>query len=178
MPGFDNDVLFMGGGIDTRGTTPISNQMNTNGQLLIGSTAAPYIRVATLTAGSGIGITNGAGSITISATGGGFSWMTQSSSMPLSAGNGFIANGGGALAFSLPATSAVGDQVAVTLDGATSWSITQGAGQQIRFGNLQTASGAGGSLTSTAQGDSVYLVCSVADTKWNVIDSIGNITIA
>jgi hypothetical protein len=41
----------------------------TNGQLLIGDTAAGYFKSATLTAGTGISVTNGAGSVTIAATG-------------------------------------------------------------------------------------------------------------
>ena len=46
----------------------------TNGQLLIGSTPTTGLSVATLTAGTGITITNGAGSITVAASGaGGFS---------------------------------------------------------------------------------------------------------
>jgi hypothetical protein len=178
MPGFDNDTLFFGNGIDTRGVTPIANQMTANGQLLIGSTASPYIRVGTLTPGPGVAISNGAGAITVSAFGGGMSWTTQGASIALVNNNAYIANGGGALAFSLPIISAVGDVVALTLDGAGSWAITQGAGQQIRFGAFQTTLGAGGSLTSTAQGDTVHLVCSVANLTWNVISSIGNITIA
>lgn len=44
-------------------------QVTTDGQLLIGSTVAPNIRVATITAGTGISITNGAGTIQIDATG-------------------------------------------------------------------------------------------------------------
>jgi hypothetical protein len=43
----------------------------TNGQLLIGNTTGNTLTKATLTAGSGISITNGAGSITIAATGSG-----------------------------------------------------------------------------------------------------------
>ena len=43
----------------------------TNGQLLIGNTTGNTLAKATLTAGSGISITNGAGSITIAASGGG-----------------------------------------------------------------------------------------------------------
>jgi len=42
----------------------------TNGQLLIGNTTGNTLAKATLTAGSGVSITNGAGSITIAATGG------------------------------------------------------------------------------------------------------------
>lgn len=43
----------------------------TNGQLLIGNTTGNTLTKATLTAGTGITITNGAGSITIAASGGG-----------------------------------------------------------------------------------------------------------
>jgi hypothetical protein len=43
----------------------------TNGQLLIGNTTGNTLTKATLTAGAGISITNGAGAITIAATGGG-----------------------------------------------------------------------------------------------------------
>lgn len=68
MPGFSNDVVYFGG-IDTRGVSPIANQMTTDGQLLIGSTAAPHIKVGTITAGSGITVTPSSGSIQISSSG-------------------------------------------------------------------------------------------------------------
>lgn len=58
------------------GVLPVANggtgqSSYTNGQLLIGNTSGNTLTKATLTAGSGISITNGAGSITIAATGGG-----------------------------------------------------------------------------------------------------------
>ena len=58
----------------TSGTLPVTaggtgQTSYTNGQLLIGSTTGNTLTKATLTAGSGVTITNGAGSITISATG-------------------------------------------------------------------------------------------------------------
>lgn len=58
------------------GTLPVANggtgqTTYTDGQLLIGNTTGNTLTKATLTAGSGITITNGAGSITIAATGGG-----------------------------------------------------------------------------------------------------------
>ena len=148
----------------------------TNGQLMIGNSGNDP-SLAGLTPGPGIGISSGAGSITISAWGGGLSWTTKGASTPLVVNNAFISNAGAAISYSLPAASAVGDVVALTLSGSTSWAITQGAGQQIRFGSLETTSGAGGSLTSTGQGDTVHMVCSVASTYWNVISSIGNITV-
>jgi hypothetical protein len=58
------------------GTLPVANggtgqTTYTDGQLLIGNTSGNTLAKATLTAGSGISITNGAGTISIAATGGG-----------------------------------------------------------------------------------------------------------
>ncbi len=69
MAGFSNDTVY-GTNVDFSGNTTVAPTMVADGQLLIGATAAPNIRVATLTAGAGITITNGAGSIIIAATGG------------------------------------------------------------------------------------------------------------
>ena len=49
-------------------TLAASTPMSTNGQLLIGNATNGYPSVATLTAGTGVTITNGAGSITIAAS--------------------------------------------------------------------------------------------------------------
>ena len=70
------------GTITLAGTLAVANggtgqTSYTNGQLLIGNTLENTLTKATLTAGSGISITNGNGSITIAATGsGGFSPVT------------------------------------------------------------------------------------------------------
>lgn len=76
MPsGFDNNIAFFKGA-DTRNTSitqAVTNQMD-DGELLIGRTVADvngsFITAAPLTAGAGITITNGPGSITIAAAGG------------------------------------------------------------------------------------------------------------
>jgi hypothetical protein len=61
-------------------TNNVTNQpeLTTNGQLLIGSTSANPV-AATLTAGTGITVTNGAGSITIASSGGGggLTWLAS-----------------------------------------------------------------------------------------------------
>lgn len=104
-------------------------------------------------------------------------WLTISANQTLVINEGYFCIApGGALSLALPATATIGDIIEVTLDGATSWTITQSAGQQIRFGNVQTTSGAGGSLASTAAGDTVRLVAQSA-TKWNVISSVGVLTV-
>lgn len=71
MPGYvskPSGSIVWADNIDTSGGNPATEQVTTDGQLLIGSTASPNIRVGTITAGSGISVVNGSGSITISAT--------------------------------------------------------------------------------------------------------------
>lgn len=156
----------------------ITNLALTNGQLAIGSTGADP-SAATLTAGTGISITNGAGSITLNAIGGGLTWtVVTGTSQSAAVNNGYIANNAGLVTVTLPATSAVGDTVAVTgINNATGWKVAQNAGNQIFFGASSTTSGAGGSLASTATRDTVYLVCVTANSAWNVVSSIGNLTV-
>lgn len=178
MQGFQNNVAYFQG-IDTRGVRPIANQMVADGQLIIGSTAAPNMVVNTLTAGTGIGIVNGSGSITINASGGGLKWtVITGASQAMAVNNGYIANNGGQVAFTLPTVSAVGDMLAVTgINNATGWKISYGLNQQIFFGT-STCTLTTGSLTSFATRDTVTLVCIVANLEWQVISSIGNITVA
>lgn len=68
MAGFDNDVVYSTN-VDFRGTTPIAGQVTTDGQLLIGSTAAPYIKVAIPTGSNGIAVTTGGGTLDFSQSG-------------------------------------------------------------------------------------------------------------
>lgn len=124
---------------------------------------------------------NGAGSSPTfqAAAAGGISWsVVTGTTQTLAANNGYFANNGTQVDFSLPATAAVGDTFAVAgMNNATGWTITQGAGQTIHFGDTDTTTGAGGSLTSTATYDVVELVCNVANTDYVVTRSIGNITV-
>lgn len=147
----------------------------TNGQLLIGNGSG--YALATITAGANISVTNGAGTITIAGGGsGGYAWSAITANQSAVAGQGYFVTAN-AVDVALPATSAVGDSFQISLDGGTSWTISQGAGQQIFIGSSSTTAGVGGSLASTAQGDVVELVCRVADTEWRVVDVIGNITV-
>ncbi len=150
----------------------------TNGQLAIGSTGADPT-ASTLTAGTGISITNGAGSITIAGSGGGLTWTVVTGTTQAAAvNNGYIANNAGVVTITLPATSAVGDIVRVTgINNATGWKVAQNSGNQIFFGTTSTTAGTGGSLQSTQTRDAVELVCTSTSANWQVISSIGNITV-
>lgn len=68
--GFDNDVVYAKN-IDLRGVSPVVGQFTADGQMLIGAAVAPFARIGTLTAGTGITVTNGAGSITLAVSGSG-----------------------------------------------------------------------------------------------------------
>lgn len=149
----------------------------TNGQLAIGNTGNDP-SAATLTAGTGVSISNGAGSITINAAGGGLTWtVVTGATQAMSVNNGYIANRAGTVAFTLPTSSAVGDIVAVTgINTATGWSIGYTTNQQIFFGT-SSATITTGTLASINIRDTVFLVCVVANLTWNVIFSVGNITV-
>jgi len=73
---FTGSPITSSGTLTLGGTLAVANggtgqTSYTNGQLLIGNTTGNTLTTATLTPGSGVSITNGAGSITISATGSG-----------------------------------------------------------------------------------------------------------
>jgi len=151
----------------------------THGQIPIGSTGADPV-LATITQGANITVTNAAGSITIAAAGGGgISWSIITADLdPMVIDNGYICNKGGLLSMTLPATSVVGSVLRVTgMNTNVGWRIVQRANQQIHFSGLSTTAGAGGYLESTLKRDSVELVCVVADLDFNVISSVGNLTI-
>jgi hypothetical protein len=131
--------------------------------------------VITLIGSGDISVTGnpGTNTLTISATGLP-TWNKISASQPLVSNMGYICTGGGVLVLTLPATSLVGDIIEITLDGSAGFSVHQGAGQSILLGNTNTTAGVGGSLTSTQQGDSLRMVCSVTNLRWNVLSSMGN----
>lgn len=88
-----------------------------------------------------------------------------------------VDNGASVVAFTLPATAAFGTQIEIAGFSSGGWTLAQAAGQSINFGSKATTTGVGGSLASSNQNDYVKLVCVTANTTWNVIGSIGNITI-
>jgi hypothetical protein len=89
----------------------------------------------------------------------------------------YMANNGSTLStFVLPVTAAFGTVISIAGYSSGGWSILENSGQSINFGNLSTTVTTG-SLSSTNQNDYVKLLCVVANTTWNVIGSIGNLTI-
>lgn len=179
LTGLTNHSLLLGGA----STTLTNLGVATNGQIPIGSAAADPV-LATITAGTGISVTNGAGSITIATTGSaGLGWTsTAATTIALAANTGYITTAGTAITATLPtASSIVGTAIGFLVSGAGTVTIAQGTGQQIRFGNQTTTSGATGTLTSTAQGDALVLICTTAASgsagAWQCLNSVGNWTV-
>ena len=136
-----------------------------------------------LAAGAGITTVASTNTITIAATGMGFVWQVVTSVSPanpitLQADAGYFCEGGSTVNFVLPATASVGDTyVVANTNTNTGWIISQRAGQTIIYGSTTTNGGVGHGLNSTANGDTVKLICYVANTVWQAFDSFGNITL-
>ena len=152
-------------------------QLTVNGQTFIGSAGNNPV-AATLTAGAGISIVNGAGSITISGSGSA-GWVDQTTTpVTMAVNTGYTADAGASLiTLTLPATSAIGDFLEINGKGSGLYTIAQTVGQQIHFGNLASTSGAGGTISSTLQFDCIRLRCITANTIWVVVSAVGNFTV-
>lgn len=174
----DNSVLV---GSGTSAITPIV--VGTNGQVIIGSTAADPVFATLSSTGGTISYTTGAGTLNIDTTAQpGVTWSVQTDTTQAAAADGaYIANNAGLVTVTLlaAASAGIGTKLRVTgINNATGWKIAQNASQQIFLGTSTTTAGVSGSLASTAIRDSVELVCTDSSGLfWNVISSIGNITV-
>lgn len=156
-----DDTVVASVGSDSGTATPSSNNFN-----IVGTN----------------GITTSASTDTITIDGASisdFDWnVATGSTQAITVNNGYFANYAGTLAFTLPATAAVGDTIQIAQMAASQgWSLAQNAGQTCYIGNTATTTGAGGSLASTDDGDWIELVCRVANTDFQVNVKSGNITV-
>jgi hypothetical protein len=143
----------------------------TNGQLLIGNTGnTPALN--TITAGAGIAVSNGAGSITITALSpSGFPWTDEAASFNASSNNGYFVTA--VATATLPPTPSQGDVIRIVSDTASIVTILANGGQKIRLGNVISA--AAGTAASTRIGDAMELVYRTADTTWyNFASPVGS----
>ena len=158
-----------------------------------GLTQTPGANSLTLTAppititGNGVTVTGSpvslGGTVNLTVAAGGTPWIdVTGTTQTIAVNTGYIADNAAKVVFTLPATAALGDTFYITgkaSAGTAGWQLKQNASQQIFFGSSSTTAGTGGSLTSTNQLDSIRAVCVTAgaSTIWNIICSIGNITV-
>ncbi len=176
--------LVGAGGITITNTAPnitidgsgVGSSTTYNGNSGSATPAAGILNV--LGAGT-VNVTGAGNTLTITGTGGGsgLTWNNISASQTMSVNNGYFCSGGAAIALLLPPVSAFGDTIEIVLDGSSSVTLTQGAGQTIKLANAITTVGVGGSLASTQQGDSIRLLCKTINLAWTALSVDGSWTI-
>lgn len=163
------------GGANAESLTSLS--VGTNGQLLIGSSAADPV-FATLGTTGGLSITTGAGTLTINGTGGALAWSVISADQVAATNHGYFANKGSVLTLTLPTTTVVGDVIAlVNINGAAFGKILSANPGTINLGSSVCTANTG-SLTSTALGDAIFLVAQTTASVWYAYGVQGNWTVA
>jgi hypothetical protein len=168
------------GGLNTgTGYLPVTSDIIGPSAMAIGSDATGdmYYRAAT---GALTRIALGAKGAVISNDGTVPGWAVEYSEITGTSGNmtynkKYGANNAGLVTLTLPSTAAVGEKLGVIGVGAGGWKIAQNAGQSIRFGATVTTPGTGGSVSGD-QGETVEIVCVVANTTWIVSYSSGTLT--
>lgn len=121
---------------------------------------------------------NGAGALpTFQNAGGGagLTWNNQnSSSVTMAVNNAYWTNNGASLVtYTLPSTAAQFSIVQVQGNSSGGFKIAQAAGQSIVAGNLTTTVGTGGSIQSFDATAGVTLLCTTANTTFQVISGVG-----
>jgi hypothetical protein len=169
----DHSVMI---GSGTAAVTPIT--VGTDGQVLIGATAAdPAFATLTSTGGT-VTFSVGANTLNLEVAGGGFSWSREAgNAVPLVNNHGYINTNVGLTTLTLPASAVIGATIIIVGESAALWTIAQNAGQNIQYGNVSTTPGVGGSLSASNRYDTVTLVCRVANTTWSVISAVGMLSV-
>jgi len=140
----------------------------TDGQVLIGATGGTPTP-STLTAGTGISISNGTHSITITNTGAMITWASIAGTTQTAAVNtGYVVSNASQTTITLPVTAALGSIVEIAGLGAGGWILAPGAGQSIQLGEDNATA----TVTSANANDCIRVVCTVANTQWTMLSSV------
>lgn len=116
------------------------------------------------------------GNITIPV--GGLTWAVVTADATIAANTGVISNKAGTrLVLTLPTTAAVGDIFEVAGINATGWRMAQNASQMIHFDGSTSTTGTGGYIESQSTRDSVKVLCVVANLQFQVLSSVGTLTV-
>jgi len=176
FPSILNKVLV------TNGTGTVSGTAATDGQVLVGSTGgAPAW--TTITAGTGIVVTNGAGTVTISSPDSGITWESKAVNFAALSNYGYRITAAGVTA-TLPASPTIGDVVVITQDVAsgTVLNVSPDAADTINWGGAALAAGVGlktTALTTVGTGPTDQIGCylefvATSASNWNVAAVQGN----
>ena len=138
----------------------------------------------TITAGTGITVTNGSGvsgNPTIAATGGGMAWVdTTGSTQTMSPNTGYTADDGANLiTFTLPTNDTQGNVMIIMGKGSGLFTVVYTTGQFIQFGKTASTTTTG-NITSNLASDCVTLRClttSATAPTYEVVSSVGTFAV-
>lgn len=173
------NYIYRAGGTDVAiadGGTGLSTTP-TDGQLLIGKTSTNGYALATLSAGSGISITNGSGTISIAASGG-LTWSGQNANFTASVNNGYVVTSSSAVTATLPSTFSIGDtiQILMVLSSSGAVYVKPASGDSIYWGAYICANPA--SINTADYYGSITVVGVIANSTWSVTSIVGNFNIS
>jgi hypothetical protein len=137
--------------------------MTTDGQIWIGSSSSPHVRLGSITAGSGVTVTNGNGTISISATGSGGIVTTIAGDTGTATGstitfNGARANAGSTVDFSASGSTVLlktSDPNANTFIGISAGTVGNAGTYNTGIGTLALAVATSGSSNTALGGNSL-----------------------
>lgn len=165
--------VVLGGG---SGAFTVTNA-GTNGYVLTSSGAGSPPSYLPLSSGAVTAITGGPG-VTITGTASNpivnSVVFTNTAAATLAVNQGYFATAAGT--YPMPATAAQGEEIIVVCDTAGAVVLDCPALNFIRIGNQATSSG--GTVTSTAIGDSLTLRYRLSTLTWYAVSSMGNWTLA
>lgn len=142
-----------------------------DGELLIGNSTGNTLTKNTLTAGSGITITNGSATITIASTGGDLTWTEVNTNTTMTVSTGYITNSASRLVMTVPALAAQGSVMAIAGNGSGGWTLAPNVGQTLYFNN--SAITYPNVIVSSFPHDTIEIVCITANTEFDVTNAIG-----
>jgi len=106
----------------------------------------------------------------ISSGGSSFAWSNKATNFSAAVNNGYIATAG--LTATLPIGTVAGQTISFIADSAGPLIIQAPASQTIRLGSI--SSSVAGTVTNSAQGDTLTLVYSSSSTSWITLNDVGN----
>lgn len=171
MAGINQNVLY-GSNVDFTGSFPVSGQVNINGELLVGSTVAPFIRSYVPTGSNGLVVNAGPGTIDFTLANIPNS-VLQNSLITISAGNGLAGGGPVSLGNSLPIS--LSTPVAVA-NGGTGVNTFANTSALITTGTSST--GAVQNIASVATGQVLTSAGTSTIPAWSATPSVTSITLS
>jgi hypothetical protein len=107
----------------------------------------------------------------------GFTWVSVAgTTQTLSPSTAYVNQNSSLTTFTLPSSANFGDTYIISGVGTGGWTLTENSGQQILIGTGHTTT-TSGSISSTVKSDSIYIVCTTANTNFKAVFWTGNLTV-